>query len=1000
MSSSSLVSSRFTAIATFSINEIAKGHYYESTFSGIHVMVAEIEGPKIDGYIGFGTKIGDNSGVAHTLEHLVFCGSKKYPYKGILDSLANRCFAQGTNAWTCIDSTVYTISTASQEGFINILPVYMDHIFNPVINEDTFKTEVYSKSEEGEEGGVVFSEMQAKENSEECLVFHQMMMALFQPETGYPFVSGGTMKRIRELNIAKIIQFHKKFYRPENCLIAVIGAIDNNKILDAIMKIEDEFFADTLNEIKIERPFVNQEIPEPVYGTYEVLFESTDKSKGTLIIVMPGPYRQALNVLASYLTYFDNSPLKKQIVDYQKLCTDIQYTIYWYDKTYLRITFTNVDVKNFDKVIETYKTVMNQVLSNDLDKTLLDMVMKYEYSWEFNNFEQNPHDLMAHRAIDYFLYGKTALNFIDIMERIRNYKDIFEEDNSFWNTLVKTYFNPEKLVIIKSVPKNGRRLPRQETLMIEDKIDVSETYHPIKLRKKPPQDLLEKIPIPNINDVAFHPIKTLCNFGAFDFGDTTLYDFNIVEVPLAIHADHINSNTMTVTLCSCVGTFPANIRHYIPLASFFPLEMPVFRKGVLLPHDNITKELDRLFFNKFSSIGWNSGRYNLGILTQYFFISLKTDIFHYEDAVTWIRDLLFNYSIDPVILKKLILEDYRSAKSVIDNGLGAVYGLSNFITFKKDSINYIQSVYVQLTDLQNFYKRLKEDPKKLIEDFTKVQASFSSHTNIIAHLACNFEKLSHICRSPHSVWQLNFTENAQYESRTPLTPSHFNFNQIEETKFYKKIIRLAASESCFLIQTIPSIKSYRNADFPGLLVFLEFLSAFEGPLWKKLRGNGLAYTSLIFCEPSDGLIYFKIFKSTDIVNAYIEAIKVMKSYIDGETMMMDHELDSAISGVIFEIVNQENHVSDAALSRMLSQLKGYDYEFQKELINNVTKVTVKDIQELAKKHLLALTDPQKTHVAISCPQKDLEKIMEGFKNINIELEIFQRPPFDDALMQE
>lgn len=71
----------FEPIATFNINDIAKGDYFQSTNSGLNVMIAQIDGPKIDAYIAFGTKIDDNSGVAHTLEHLVFCGSKKYPYK-------------------------------------------------------------------------------------------------------------------------------------------------------------------------------------------------------------------------------------------------------------------------------------------------------------------------------------------------------------------------------------------------------------------------------------------------------------------------------------------------------------------------------------------------------------------------------------------------------------------------------------------------------------------------------------------------------------------------------------------------------------------------------------------------------------------------------------------------------------------------------------------------------------------------------------------------------
>lgn len=45
------------------------------------------------------TEAHDDDGLPHTLEHLIFLGSELYPYKGVLDLLANRCLASGTNAW-------------------------------------------------------------------------------------------------------------------------------------------------------------------------------------------------------------------------------------------------------------------------------------------------------------------------------------------------------------------------------------------------------------------------------------------------------------------------------------------------------------------------------------------------------------------------------------------------------------------------------------------------------------------------------------------------------------------------------------------------------------------------------------------------------------------------------------------------------------------------------------------------------------------------------------
>lgn len=79
------------------------------------------------------TETHSNDGLPHTLEHLVFMGSKHLPYKGILDLIANGCLASGTNAYTDQDHTCYSLNTVGSNGFINVLPIYLDHLLSPNI---------------------------------------------------------------------------------------------------------------------------------------------------------------------------------------------------------------------------------------------------------------------------------------------------------------------------------------------------------------------------------------------------------------------------------------------------------------------------------------------------------------------------------------------------------------------------------------------------------------------------------------------------------------------------------------------------------------------------------------------------------------------------------------------------------------------------------------------------------------------------------------------------
>ena len=79
-----------------------------------------------------------------SVNHSRYVSSEDYPYKGILDQFANRCLASGTNAWTETDHTCYTMTHAGSEGFLKLLPIYMDHILYPTITESGYITEVHN----------------------------------------------------------------------------------------------------------------------------------------------------------------------------------------------------------------------------------------------------------------------------------------------------------------------------------------------------------------------------------------------------------------------------------------------------------------------------------------------------------------------------------------------------------------------------------------------------------------------------------------------------------------------------------------------------------------------------------------------------------------------------------------------------------------------------------------------------------------------------------------
>ena len=72
---------------------------YKSLRTGLTVTVAQVEGPVVNGYFCLATEAHDDDGLPHTLEHLIFLGSEKYPFKGVLANIHNEGVCIFANTW-------------------------------------------------------------------------------------------------------------------------------------------------------------------------------------------------------------------------------------------------------------------------------------------------------------------------------------------------------------------------------------------------------------------------------------------------------------------------------------------------------------------------------------------------------------------------------------------------------------------------------------------------------------------------------------------------------------------------------------------------------------------------------------------------------------------------------------------------------------------------------------------------------------------------------------
>src|SRR5207302_9687899 len=80
-------------------------------------------------------------GAAHILEHVVLAGSQRFPVRDPFFSMTRRSLATFMNALTGLDWTMYLFSTRNAKDFTNLLEVYLDAAFFPLLSEDAFQQE-------------------------------------------------------------------------------------------------------------------------------------------------------------------------------------------------------------------------------------------------------------------------------------------------------------------------------------------------------------------------------------------------------------------------------------------------------------------------------------------------------------------------------------------------------------------------------------------------------------------------------------------------------------------------------------------------------------------------------------------------------------------------------------------------------------------------------------------------------------------------------------------
>jgi Zn-dependent M16 (insulinase) family peptidase len=408
----------------------------------------------------FPTAAEESTGVAHILEHSVLCGSETYPCKDAFPLLEQGSLQTYLNAWTFADKTVYPASSVNEQDYFNLMAVYGDSVFRPLLSEFTFMQEGHrlelSAPGEGEKlsvTGVVYNEMKGAYSSLNTYAGHWSIKSVL-PGTVYAWESGGDPELIPSLSWEALREFHRRRYSPANCRIFLAGNIPTEKQLDFL----DRRFLSGLEAGEAAAPILPAErwseprrfrVPCPAGGDRKAtVFLSWLCSDGL-------DHREtiALGALTEALLGHDGSPLTRALLE-SCLGEDIS-PVSGLDSELRETLFTaglrGVEEGNAEKVAalilgELERLAREGIPPGEVEAALLSM----EFSHREIRRSNGPFSLVwLRRSLRGWLHGAKPWDTLLFIPGFEVLKRRLAADKGYFESLIRKYFldNPHRALV-------------------------------------------------------------------------------------------------------------------------------------------------------------------------------------------------------------------------------------------------------------------------------------------------------------------------------------------------------------------------------------------------------------------------------------------------------------------------------------------------------------------------------------------------------------------------
>ena len=378
------------------------------------------------------------------------------------------------NAWTGPDFTAYPFSSQNPKDFKNLMDLYGNLCFDPLLDYYDFLQEgwryeiaknINNSQDELIYKGVVFNEMKGSYQSSQGLFMRNIYKHLY-PESMYSFDSGGIPERIPDLQYEELKNFFATYCHPSNMKFFSYGDLDFTEHLKFLQ--QNYLHKYEKNPKKIE---VNQakrfQSPKTLVLTGPKdpfsLEAGKDGKFGIAYLCNDVVYDHHTSFALSILSYmlFDtpNSPMYKSLIESglaASYCPGHGYEPSFKEACFvIGVQDINVEKgKEIEKIEEVITKTLKEICEKGLDKNLIEGTL---HQVEVNSkiASSNFGISLLEKMLSLYNLGGDCRKVLEVTESIQRIRDEMTKGKYFEELIQKFLIdNQHKLRLIMSADEN------------------------------------------------------------------------------------------------------------------------------------------------------------------------------------------------------------------------------------------------------------------------------------------------------------------------------------------------------------------------------------------------------------------------------------------------------------------------------------------------------------------------------------------------------------------